>query len=194
MMTQRGHPAQELTTRTERDGTSGTTREVSVLSLGTQALKESLYERPALYCTQNTLKYVILVDPHKTLCTRSCHHFTDDGSEVRSVSQLSKVTQWVDDMPGSSKKSEYFADLYGFCFTSATSEILLLLTPSMSFMGKEWKGKILESDCLGGHTISPVRPWSSYLISQSLFSYPSNGNNNHIFCYFYGAKVIIFKR
>ena len=55
MMTQRGHPAQELTTRTERDGTSGTTREVSVLSLGTQALKESLYERPALYCTQNTL-------------------------------------------------------------------------------------------------------------------------------------------
>ena len=136
MMTQRGHPAQELTTRTERDGTSGTTREVSVLSLGTQALKECLYERPALYYTQNTLKYVILVDPHKTLCTRS-YHFTDDGSEVRSVSQLSKVTQWVDDMPGSSKKSEYFADLYGFCFTSATSEILLLLTPSMSFMGKE---------------------------------------------------------
>lgn len=54
------------------------------------------------------------------------------------MSQLSKVTQWVDDMPGSSKKSEYFADLYDFCFTSATGEILLLLlTPSMSFMGKE---------------------------------------------------------
>ena len=194
MMKLTGHPAQELTTRTERDGTTGMTREMSLLSLGTQALTEFLYEWPALCCTQNTLKYVILVDHHKTLCTRGCHHFINDRSEVRGVSQLSKVTQWVDDMSGSSKKSEYFADLYDFCFTSTTGERLLLLTLSMSFMGKEWKGKNLESDCLGWHAISPVRPWSSSLISQSLFSYPGNGNNNHIFCYFYGAEVIIFKR
>ena len=115
VMKLRGHPGQELTTRTERDGTAGMTREMSLLSLGTQVLKEFLYEWPALYCTQNTLKYVILVAHHKTLCTRGCHHFTNDGSEVRGVSQLSKFTQWVDDMSDSSKKSEYFAT----CMTSA---------------------------------------------------------------------------
>lgn len=43
------------------------------------------------------------------------------------MSQLSKVTQWVDGMSGSGKRSEYFADHYGFCFTSTVGEIPLLL-------------------------------------------------------------------
>ena len=40
---------------------------------------------------------------------------------------MSKVTQWVGGKSGSGKRSEYFADHYGFCFTSTTGEIPLLL-------------------------------------------------------------------
>lgn len=45
----------------------------------------------------------------------------------------------------------------------------------------EDKVPILQSHCLGWHPIFPVRPWSSVLISLSLFSYLGNQNNNCIF-------------
>lgn len=48
-----------------------------------QALKESPYGWPVLYCTKNAFKNVILVDPHVTLWSRHCyHHFTNVETEI----------------------------------------------------------------------------------------------------------------
>lgn len=49
-----------------------------------QALKESPYGWPVLYCTKNAFKNVILVDPHVTLWSRHCyHHFTNVETEIQ---------------------------------------------------------------------------------------------------------------
>lgn len=103
-------------------------------------------------------------------------------------------------MSGSDSKLEYSADHDDFFFTCTIGETPALSVHAVACPCHSWgksgedKVHILESDFLGWHPISPIRPWSRYLISLSLFSYPGNWNNNCIFCYFYGATVIILKR